>query len=252
MAEEHLRSKRLKDAVILLVYGVPEPKEGGEDISDEQVRNMEDQITRVDEAVTSLARAVFSANGRLAFADDALLTPLIAQIASEYWEPPAIEPAEPPGERKREGLEPVIVYEPRSELAEIEAFTRPGYVRVQDEIPSELAAVIAIGGTSKQSHQFATWQNRAGKIAFYTIASAGGLAASLREKSPLSDSSNDIRLWERIESARKEITFPVDEKQFNNEERAELPEERIPEFRYSIYPLLMSNIVDEVAKRLGR
>ena len=253
MPDEHAKSKRLNGAVILMLCGVPELSQSGEDASDDEVEKMEDQITRVEEAVISLSRAVFSAAGRLAFPDDVLLTPLVSQIASEYWEPVYIESAELQEERKQVGLEPIVVYEPRSELAEMETSVRRGYVHIQPEMPSNLAAVIAIGGNKMQSTRFARWQNQTEKIPFYVVASTGGVAATLLVNSPFSDVSDDGRLWQRIESARKEISFPISERPFSDEEHAEISKgEYIPDFRYSIYPLLMSNIVDEVAERLGR
>lgn len=252
MPKEHGRTNRLNGAVILLACGLPEAKEMGEDTIDDHVTNMEDQIIRVEEAVISLSRAVFSTGGRLAFADDVLLTPLIAQVASEYWEPHPVEVSELQQKREINELAPVIVYKPRPELNEIEALTQQGYVHLQPERPSRLAAVVAIGGNRMQSNEYAEWESRREEIPFYLVASSGGLAGSLHEDVSASDRASDSRLWHRIESARKEITFPVQERRFSEDAEPESSRENIPEFRYSLYPVLMSNIVAEVARLLGR
>src|SRR5262245_19564992 len=51
-----------------------------------------DEISiREEEAVLSLARAVFARGGRLAFWHDPVVTPLAVETALEYWVPPSAE-----------------------------------------------------------------------------------------------------------------------------------------------------------------
>src|ERR1700692_2678447 len=59
----------------------------------------EQEAVSIDEAIISLARAVFSESGTMVFEDHPLLTPLLEDIALEYWQVPQLE------ERKKESLE---------------------------------------------------------------------------------------------------------------------------------------------------
>jgi hypothetical protein len=251
MPEERKIPDRLDGALVLLVGGIPDYQESREELSDGQSRELQDQTVRVQEAVMSLSRAVFSAGGRLALADDPLLTPLVAQIASEYWEPAPIETPFPSIERSNREGEPVIVYQARKTSSKEENLLQAGYVRIQAEMPSEVAAVVAIGGNEQQHEQFGLWLERRGRIPFYIIASTGGLAG--REGLRFIEGNeevNDDQLWQKLQTVRSEIRFPVTkERSTEREEPESMVEEQVPEFRYSLYPLLMSNIVEDVVKR---
>jgi len=253
MAEERRRSIRLDGALVLLLGGIPDYQESREEMSDGQLVESEDQIIRIQEAVISLCRAVFSAGGRLALADDPLLTPLIAQIAAEYWEPAPIETSLSPNERRNREREPVIVYQPKKIFSNEENFLLAGYVRVQSEMPSEVAAVVAIGGSEEQHAQFGSWFERRRRTPIYVIGSTGGLASKEGIRNmDVNEEANDDELWHRLQAARREIKFPVSAEQFTERERREpADEEQVPDFRYSLYPLLMSNIVEDLAKRRG-
>ncbi len=253
MPEERKIPSRLDGALVLLVGGFPDYQESREELSDGESREMQDQTVRIQEAIISLSRAVFSAGGKLALADDPLLTPLVAQIASEYWEPEAIETPLSSIERSNRGREPVIVYQARKTLSEEENFLQAGYVRVQAEMPSEVAAVVAIGGNERQHEQFGLWLERRRRTPVYVISSTGGLAGREGARSMEgNEEANDDQLWQKLQSARSEIRFPVSkERSTEREEREPRVEEQVPEFRYSLYPLLMSNIVEDVAKRRG-
>jgi hypothetical protein len=253
MVEERRIPNRLDGGLVLLLGGIPDYQRSDEALSDGDSLEAEDQVIRVQEAVISLSRAVFSAGGRLALADDPLLTPLVAQLASEYWEPAPIETLPSGDERGNREREPVIVYQPKKIFSKEENFLQAGYVRVQSEMPSEVAAVVAIGGGEEQHYQFASWLERKERIPIYVIGSTGGWASKEGPRyREVIEEANDEQLWEKLQSVRNEIRFPVSKERFAEQEEPEpTVEEQVPEFRYSLYPLLMSNIVDDVAKRRG-
>jgi hypothetical protein len=253
MVEERRMGNRLGGALILLLAGVPDYQRGDEELPDGESSDSEDQMIRVQEAVVSLSRAVFSAGGRLALEDDPLLTPLVAQLASEYWEPAPIETQSSGDERSHREREPVIVYQPKKIFSKEENFLQAGYVRVQSEMPSEVAAVVAIGGGEEQHYEFASWLERRGPIPIYVVGSTGGWASREGPRyREITEEANDEQLWQKLQSLRNEIRFPVPKEEFAERgEREPTVEEHVPEFRYSLYPLLMFNIVEDVAKRRG-
>src|SRR5450755_2281792 len=58
---------------------------------DESAEIDDDLIVRQEEAVIALARAVFARGGRLALRYDLSFTPLVIQVANEYFEPAPAE-----------------------------------------------------------------------------------------------------------------------------------------------------------------
>jgi len=127
---------------------------------------------------------------------------------------------------------------------------RLGYAQSQPEVPSELAAAVVIGGTYEQLNEFRKWLGRDRRPPIYFVESTGGAATKLAQEFHDITESLDDQIWRKLEPARKNITFP---ELARGEERAALPaEESVPEFRYAIYPLLMSIIVDELASNLRR
>jgi hypothetical protein len=58
----------------------------------EAYRRVPDAPLRIDEAVVSLARAVFSHNGRLVFGGHPAISPLVAMVAAEYHDRPSAPP----------------------------------------------------------------------------------------------------------------------------------------------------------------
>jgi hypothetical protein len=75
------RSGRLRDRCLFMSANVPEIERS------ESYPRVEDAHLKIDEAIISLARAVFFEGGRLVFSDHPSNTPLVAMIAGEYREP---------------------------------------------------------------------------------------------------------------------------------------------------------------------
>lgn len=71
-------SRRLLGRTILLSASVPDPER------DERFFQIPDAAFQIEQAVVSLARAVFAAGGRLAFGGHPSISPLVALIAGEY------------------------------------------------------------------------------------------------------------------------------------------------------------------------
>src|SRR5207249_2785516 len=60
-------------------------------VNEDYVLSREQEAVAIDEAITSLARAVFAESGTMVFEDHPLLTPLLEDIALEYWRVPQLE-----------------------------------------------------------------------------------------------------------------------------------------------------------------
>jgi hypothetical protein len=103
-------------------------------------RKLERTSVEIEEAVVSLARAVFSYGGRLVFGGHPSISPLVASVAAEYF----------PARHIAKGREPVWIYQSKAFQRVIADSTRTledlGYARihwidrfVNEEFQSELA-----------------------------------------------------------------------------------------------------------------
>src|SRR5690348_16641625 len=72
---------RLRGKTILLSASVPAPERAKE------YQRVEDAHFQIEQAVISLARAVFSESGQLVFGGHPAISPLVAMVAGEYREP---------------------------------------------------------------------------------------------------------------------------------------------------------------------
>lgn len=82
---QETRPRRLVDKTIFLSASVPVQER------DERFRRIPDAPFQVEQAVISLARAVFSEGGRLVFGGHPSISPLVATVAGEYREPNVAE-----------------------------------------------------------------------------------------------------------------------------------------------------------------
>ncbi len=211
--------------------------------------------TRIEEAVISLARAVFARGGRLAFWHDPVITPIVAGVALEYWVPsPAEGWSENSIEFSTSGRSPVLVLgEPAEWERECyESSTRIGHVVFSSEqIWSRLqpSRIVCIGGDSMVYERLAPIRQRLGRQRIFVLPTTGGAAHDLlREMAGFVDDAESA-IWAYIQRQRLQMFFAPSEDSDSNISSDDLfsrsPEEEvIPEFRFALYPLVMSLILD--------
>jgi SLOG-like protein len=96
------RRGRLEGRCVFLSASVPAPERA------EQYRRVEDAHLEIEEAVVSLARAVFTEGGTLVFGGHPAISPLVAMVAGEYIRPRSVEVGE--GEVRP----PIRIYQSRA------------------------------------------------------------------------------------------------------------------------------------------
>ena len=246
---------RLRGVRIFLLGGMPEEPQVSDKPSVEYIERLEDEAIAVEEAVVSLARTVFAHGADLLVIDDPLVTPLVSQVAWEYWDLP---PAEVTQDSERHPVTPrVTIYHRGLEKHEDPATrisARHGYVALApiDALPTARPdAIVCIGGTDISDHLGRLRPEESlherGPLLF-TIESTGGAA---RRVSP--DERVEKATLEDLGRARAAMRFeasadrPGESRQDSGE-----PEEAIPEFPYATYPIIMRRIVERIAERLGR
>jgi len=101
-AADLLPESRLKGRAVFLSASVPAPGRS------ERYRRIEDAHLEIEEAVVSLARAVFAEGGTLVFGGHPAISPLVAMVAGEY-----LRPRSERGEGE-EGSTPIRIYQCRA------------------------------------------------------------------------------------------------------------------------------------------
>jgi SLOG cluster3 family len=94
-----IRSLRLRGVSVFLSASVPDPRR------DQRFNRIADAPFHVEQAVVSLARAVFSEDGRLVFGGHPSISPLVAIVAGEYRDPNLTEGGE------ERAPAPVVIYQ---------------------------------------------------------------------------------------------------------------------------------------------
>lgn len=89
----------LRGKTILMSASVPSQKRA------ERYNRIEDAAFEIEQAVISLARAIFSEGGRLVFGGHPAISPLVAMVVGEYREPRFAESTE------QRDLSPVDIYQ---------------------------------------------------------------------------------------------------------------------------------------------
>jgi hypothetical protein len=242
----------LRGETVLLVGGSPSIEESVVDPD----TTFDELSTRIDEAVISLARAVFARGGRLAFWHDPVVTPLVVETALEYWVPPSAEgPSERSFEFATSGRSVAIV------LGEPEEWERDWYnfrIRVghftfsaeQDWQRLEPSRIVCLGGDRRvfERLQPLRQNNRRWPRAF-AIPTTGGAAHDLVREMADVVVDAETAIWLELESRRTQVFFsPPERTEDVNSRDAALSypseEDGIPQFQFSIYPLVMSLILD--------
>jgi hypothetical protein len=217
----------------------------------------------VDEAVISLARAVFSESGRLVFGGHPAISPLVAMVAGEYIEPPAAESRE-------ERATPIVVYQSEAYRGYVPEETmqmyRLNYASIrwteaqgnehfaperagESQCPQSLAfmrqhmiqetapaAMVCIGGMDGVERELSIFSEYRPGVPIYVIGSTGGASAMIAYKSQRSNVRViDRELHEKLAGLRRE---------FRPSELRPPDEVRLPPVAYAV---IMQAIVDEIA-----
>ena len=228
----------LKDKIVLLVGGQLNQSEGAASESHNfEIQSADEADVRIEEAIIALARAVFGRGGRLAFRHDPVVTPLVIEVALEYWQ-------SLPGDR------PVLIFAPELEFEELDAYASPiSCAELREDYKfGELVAhkIVYVGGSQGLINEVAA-QNLARPGNVFAIASTGGVAQSVVDQNTALDP--ETKIIETIYSLQREMLYrpPSEEEMIDPSSRDEtlrLQEGQIPNFRYSLYPLVMESILE--------
>jgi hypothetical protein len=233
------RSKlTLKDKIVLFLGGQLSQSDRAESESKNyEIQSNDEADVRIEEAIIALARAVFSRGGRLAFRHDPMVTPLVIEVALEYWQS---LPADPPI---------LLIFAAEPELAKLRAdVSRIGCAELrQDNKLGELSAhrILYVGGIQGPITEFAA-QNLARPASVFSIPSTGGAAQAVVAQEAALDRETEI--IETIYKLQRAMHYspPNEEEMFDPKSRdGTLPpqEGQIPNFRYALYPLVMKSIL---------
>jgi hypothetical protein len=265
-----LSTVRLRGRRVFLSASVPSP------LRAKEFRRSRDAAVSIPEAVISLTRAVLTHGGQLVMGAHPTISPLVAQVAAEYWEPEATE-----GERVRERGEgrgantPIVIYQSRAFEGMVSEATllleRAGHARIQwiDRLagesvkhgsrkpfaPESLAhmrkemlrttrpnAMVCIGGM--EARLFAEMVPE-GRI--YALSTTGGAAELLSNEANVNGlRAIDRELMAELESVEREHPPAHDRvDEAGAETRGRDSDE--PEEKYVPYPLIAQVIVEEIA-----
>jgi len=250
----------LRGKSIFLSASIPDEKRA------ERYNRVEDAAFEIDQAVVSLARAVFSEGGRLVFGGHPAISALISIVVGEYREPRFAESTEerrsPPVEiyqsRAFEGYVPddtLLMY--RLGYASIHWVDAVDGERFNPDAPSEDLpctkslrrmretmfeashpdGMVCIGGMEGLEDEVALALKR-GRIPIYVLERTGGAAALLRGRHVEGLRMIDTEIVSRIDQLRAE--FGAATQQGESHVRRSL----VP------YPLVMQTIVEEIAQRI--
>jgi hypothetical protein len=252
--------KALNGKTVFLSASVPDAERA------DQYHRIEDAAFEIEQAVISLARAVFSEGGRLVFGGHPAISPLVAMVVGEYREPRFAESAE---ERR---TAPVEIYQSRAFEGHLPDDTllmyRLGYASIHwvDAMnnerfnPQVLAAdtqcesslrlmretildtarpdaMVCIGGMEGVEDEVDLALQRGRTFPIYALERTGGAAALLRRRNLGRLRMIDTEIVTRVERRREEfgVAKSAHEMQI---QRALVP-----------YPLVMQTIVEEIARQ---
>lgn len=249
----------LHGKTIFLSASVPDEKRA------ERYNRVEDAAFEIEQAVISLARAVFSAGGRLVFGGHPAISPLVAMVAGEYREPRFTE------SMKERQAAPVEIYQSRAFEGYLPDETllmyRLGYASLHwvDSVdnerfnPDSLAptvpcpkslrrmreamlktaqpdAMVCIGGMEGLEEEIELALELKKGFPIYVLERTGGAAALLRKRYNEQLRIIDTEIMTRVDRMRAEMKVAGHETEAHSR-RALVP-----------YPLVMQTIVEEIAR----
>jgi hypothetical protein len=252
---------RLRGKTIFLSASVPTPKRA------ERYQRVEDAHFEIEQAVISLARAVFSESGQLVFGGHPAISPLVAMVAGEYREPRYAESTnEKPSapirifqSRAFEGFLPndtLLMYqlgyatitwidavnnEKFDPTIEYEESPCPQSLRAMRDAmigSTRPTAMVCIGGMEGVEREAEIFRELRNDAPLYVLGRTGGASLVLTHR------RKDIRVIDseiiaRVERLKAELPHRPSEGTIRkSDQRAVVP-----------YPLIMQTIVDEISER---
>lgn len=245
---------------VLLLGGTLDSSDESALLQDERFLDLaeDESDLRIEEAAIALARGSFLRGWRLAMRDDPVLTPLVIEVAREYWES---LPGEEMGlEGRRFSSEPVVIFgddfdeETREVLGYYVQIGCIKLVREFDLREISVDRVVCIGGSHDVLELLGLIKFQGGGDApIYTIPSTGGGALRLYQRHEAIDLEQAI--ISRIVPQQFEVRFDLSQVELSNEfpegERrsSEVEREAVPQFGFAFYPLVVNAILDADAGR---
>ena len=248
----------LRGKTILMSASVPSQKRA------ERYNRIEDAAFEIEQAVISLARAIFSEGGRLVFGGHPAISPLVAMVVGEYREPRFAESTE------QRDLSPVDIYQSHAfdgflpddtllmyklgyaSIRWVESVGRekfdPGQGDGETSCPNSLRkmrefmfkdaepdAMVCIGGMEGLEEEVALALEAKPPIPIFVLERTGGACALLRQ-----------RLGDRLRMIDTEVVVNLQRLRSRNVH--DLVDESASRRALVPYPLVMQLIVDEVSK----
>lgn len=245
----------LRGKTIFLSASIPKPERG------ERYRRVSDAPFEIEQAVISLARAVFSEGGHLVFGGHPTISPLVAMVVGEYREPRFAESG------KDRNAAPVEIFQSQAFEGHLPDETllmyRLGYASItwveavdneryqpdaqNNEAPcprsmermrtrmldqSSPDAMVCIGGMEGLEAEVKLVIEKLPKMPIYVLERTGGAAGLLRNLYPNNLRMIDTEVILRVEKLRADIQSVIEQKRH----RALVP-----------YPLVMQTIVEEIS-----
>jgi hypothetical protein len=211
---------------------------------------------RIEEAVIALARAVFARGGQLALRDEPILTPLALELVLDYWQ--SLPGEEVGGDDRRFTGAPLLILDSEHSdyLEDVQHAIQIGCANTgtfgsQIETPPD--RIVCIGGglaVVEQVNRFNLPNSR--RVPVFTIPSTGGAAGTFENTVNIRNPEQAIvkTILSRQDAMRFEPPPDVrTTQQFGGDrhldwESSSFEPERVPQFRYSLYPLIVNFILD--------
>lgn len=199
-------------------------------------------IEQIQEAVVSVARAVFSRGGTLAMAGNCPLLSLVLAVATEYWERHATADL-PAGEIRR----PLIrLFPERNRDAEDDGWQDTGIISIDewDLLPQAVKALVeqthpagmlCLGGDGEVFEQAAIFRRLAPEAPIAVVAAIGGDAESIQAE--FNAQAEDHELMRKLRGLRGSPASRDPEERVASNREAD---DAIP------YPLLTQRLVDRL------
>ncbi len=252
--------KALNGKTVFLSASVPNEERA------EHYNRIEDAAFEIEQAVISLARAVFSEGGRLVFGGHPAISPLVAMVVGEYREPRFAESAE----ERRNAL--VEIYQSRAfegylpddtllmyrlgyasihwvdavnnehfdpQALEADVQCRSSLKRMRETIldTARPDAMVCIGGMEGVEDEVALALQRERTFPIYVLERTGGAAALFRRRNLKRVRMIDTEIVARVDQRREELGVAKPGREMHIQ-RALVP-----------YPLVMQTIVEEIARQ---
>jgi hypothetical protein len=250
---------RLRGKTVFLSASVPVPKRA------EQYHRIEGAHFEIEQAVISLARAVFAESGGLVFGGHPAISPLVAMVAGEYREPRFAE------SREEKPAAPIRIFQSRAFEGFLPSDTllmyQLGYATItwidaldgekfdptieyrQPPCPKSLdamreamilwtnpEAMVCIGGMEGVEREFEMFRQLRSNGSVYTLERTGGAASLLARHHSGHVRVIDSEVINKVDELRTKH-FPHEDISPKREEQRSVP-----------YPLIMQTIVEEIAE----